>query len=161
MAPRAARVAASALTLALAVTGGILARAPRLISFTPDFERASEIAPAVFRSSTTAKPVLTRAVAPAVPVDPPRVASETWVRRRAKAHRQHRKPAAPEFLTTTWPAASRQPAMTITLTSQVIQPEPRQPLSQRVQPIYAPAVLRVPVAYAAVRTPDGWIIFQL
>ena len=152
------------------VLGGVLAltttlaHAPGLVSFTPTAspELASAGSRTMLSQGYTAKMVAARAVMstrkqPAyrtvdtvarVPVAP---AAPT--RRRNKIHTQIRSFAAPRVMNTTYRddkvEADRQLRLTLTVSSEA-----------QVQQFVVPAVAYVP-AYAAVRTSDGWIIFQL
>jgi Zn-dependent protease with chaperone function len=164
MPPRAARFAATGLAVVLAATGGILARAPRLISFDPVAPQPTEQA-SVIHQPVVGKPVLAEAVVPSTTLGAPGLSSETWVRSRTKSHRQSRKHTEPQFLSTTWRTSDPVPRLTITLRTAYVEPDPQparpQPVQSQSSLQAVPAVYRVPVAYAAFHTPDGWIIFQL
>lgn len=135
-----------------------LAHAPSLISFTPDAQPeqatnaavpdawAPKLVPAKLVMRTSAQPAY-RTV-------------ETVARTAVAATHRVKRTRAPQpvpsvarVLNTTYrtarPETDQEPRFTLTVAS-----------GTQVQQLFVPAVAYVP-AYAAVRTPDGWIIFQL
>jgi Zn-dependent protease with chaperone function len=156
----AARSRFATATLLLAVVGATatLARAPRLVSFGSKGQVASaETLPTTaqgFSGENWGRPVLAKAMMPepraiaAVARMP--VRQRSAVRHAVKARVAH--PNATRVMTTGWRELERQsePRLTVMFTTSTIS------ATQQVQPMFVPAV-----AYAAVRTPDGWIVFQL
>ncbi len=143
--------------LALSAT---LAHMPSLISFSPEAapEQASKQgAPALASGTWAPKLVQARAVVEAAS-QPNYRAVETTARIPAAPIRHAKKPrvsqrnaSAPRVMNTRFrePSFIRQPRLTLTVASVT-----------QVQQFVVPAVAYVP-AYAALRTPDGWIIIQL
>ncbi len=149
------RFAAATLLIVVVGATAALARAPRLVSFGAVEQDASAVAmPAVAPSLPVegwGKPALVKAVMPAtramatgarVPVR-----RHDAINRRVKTRIES--PGTPRVVNTAWRgrSPSTEPRLTVLFSAST---------SPQVQPMFVPAV-----AYAAVRTPDGWIIFQL
>ena len=154
------RLATATVLVGVLTLATTLAHTPTLVTFAPEVitEQATNLATATPASDTwVPKLVQTRAVMRSstrpnyrtietvahVPSSP--------VRRPKKARTLQRITAAPRVMNTSFdrPEADYQPRLTLTVAS-----------GSQVQQLLVPAVAYVP-AYAAVRTPDGWIIFQL
>jgi beta-lactamase regulating signal transducer with metallopeptidase domain len=146
----ATRVVTATLLFGVSAASIALARSPRLISFAPTIPTSAVAqaenqdvqrrAPETWGSSAT----LVKAVMPAS-----RPAPST---QRTPAPRKRtilRIQQTPRIIDTRWTAYQTQTRMTLTVSS-----------GSQVQHFYVPAVAYVP-AYAAVATPDGWIIIQL
>ncbi len=148
--------------LALSTT---LAHAPGLVTFAPAArtEQASNsMAPA---SEVFAPKLVAARAVMQTRTQPAYRAVETVARMPVAPVRRLKKPqprlrlVAPRVMTTGYRSSqmgSRQARLMLTLAS-VGQGQQR----DQVQQFVVPAVAYVPAAYAAVRTPDGWIIFQL
>lgn len=150
----ATRVITATLLLGVSAASIALARSPRLISFAPTIPTsaiaqaenpganpsAPALAPATWGSAAT----LVKAVMPASRPAPP-------IQRTAASRKRTipRIQQTPRIIDTRWTAYQTQTRMTLTVSS-----------GSQVQHFYVPAVAYAP-AYAAVATPDGWIIIQL
>ena len=140
-------------TMLVGVVGAsvALARSPRLVSFMP-----VEVAPAVQEAAVRvpgltggARMTLAKAVMPG-PVPVKRV-------HRADFGRKADKPAGPQWRTTwrtTGIARASEGRVRVVLTSAVVE-------DQSGERVYVPVVRYVPATYAAVQTPEGWVIFRL
>ncbi len=144
--------------LALSTT---LAHAPSLITFTSQAssEQATNPgAPGLASEAWAPKLVQAKAVlqTPAQPgyrtVEAVARVPATPVRRAKKPHALVRNVSTPRVMNTRFhePEFDQQPRLTLTVAS-----------GTQVQQFVVPAVSYVPAAYAALRTPDGWIIIQL
>jgi len=144
--------------LALSTT---LAHAPSLITFTPEAspEQATNLG-----SPSPASETWSPQLVPARAVMRPSARSEYQAietvahvpvvsRRLKKTHPPKRTAEVPRVMNTTYRGSDYEAVQKLRLTL-TVAPE------SQVQQFVVPAVAYVP-AYAAVRTPDGWIIFQL
>ena len=148
---RPAATLATATLLAGVTVGSItLAHSPRLITFAPTaMVESADSTPVqtgshdvISHSTFAARPMLVKAALPARPADQPI---------RIQHHRRSVVQSAPRVLQTRFSPAphinpTSQPHLTLTVSSDT-----------QVQPLLIPAFAQ----YAALRTPDGWIIFQL
>jgi hypothetical protein len=153
LSPNVARLATASLLVGLVAATAALIRVPHLIGFAPashvvSNEIASAYRPAMQAPSSV--PVKMTLAAPAKAV----LASAKVTRKRAIPRTTLAYADAP--------APGLQPRMTLILASAPVQNrfETRTPEDGQVQHYVVPAVAYVP-AYAAVRVPNGWIIFQL
>ncbi len=140
LSPARTRFATAALLFGVLAASLTLARTPSLISFAQPATTTASAAPEPW-ITPTAKVINARMVTPGAAVAPFH-AAKAVIRRAAK-------PRTLKF------SQDRQPEpetgyRTMTITYHY----------EQVQPVYVPAIARVP-AYAAVRTPDGWILIQL
>ena len=146
--------------LALSTT---LAHAPSLIAFAPEgvSRQAARLGVSGLAAANwvPARAVVAREAQPAYrTVEAVAHLPVAATRRAKKAHPLQRAAATPRVIETSYrqpqPDAAEQPRLTLMVDS-----------GTQVQQFVVPAVASVPAAYvpayAAIRTPDGWIIFQL
>lgn len=156
------RLAATTILAGVFALSATLAHAPSLITFTSEAipEQASNPTAAGLAPETWApKLVPAKAVMPSSPAAGYR-AFETVARvstpaphHLRKVHRLHASSQAPRVFNASYRESQIEATQQPRYTLMVADPQ--------VQQFVVPAVAYVPAAYAAIRTPDGWIIFQL